>query len=106
MNNIEKVWGLADSFELDFSYVNDNWWQVSLPPDTVDGWYAVVLYAKTYSGSIGIWHGILYVSDGFADLHLNEEKFTFSLMPETQLKLELLPDIQLELVKQCEYHGA
>lgn len=129
MNYIEKVWIRADEFQLDLTRIDDtDEWQTFLPPDTVDGHYVATIYAKASNGKIGIWHGILYMCNGISHLHIEEENFTWWLLPPTNLKLtllrqvdkfgyELLPtreiffDLQLPryeliLLEECEYHGS
>ena len=65
---IERVWGKADNFEIEFRAVDGNWEFVGLPPDLEDGQYAVELHATKDSGVTGSWAGILYMMQGVATL--------------------------------------
>lgn len=125
---IKRVWGHADNQEINLTKIdNTDEWQAFLPPDLVDGWYATILYAEASNGKIGTWHGILYVANGISHLHIQEENFTWWLLPQTSLKLilrqtdrfgyELLPNreitfeaqpprCELILQEECEYHGS
>lgn len=101
--DIIRVWGTADNIELELK-VNNGRWVCSLPPDLVDGQYAVQLFAMRGNGSIGMWSGILYIANGIRCLHLNESKYTLWLMPErirTQLTKER---IKLNLIEECCHH--
>ena len=128
MTYIKRVWGYTDNIKRELTRIDDtDEWQVLLPPDMVDGWYATILYAEASNGKIGTWHGILYVSNGISHLHIQEEKFIWWLLPQTSLKLtlrqadgfsyELLPNreitfetqpprCELILQEECEYHGS
>lgn len=97
---ITRVWGTADSIELELKKSNGRW-VCNLPPDLVDGQYAVQLFAMRGDGSTGMWTGMLYVSNGIRCLHLNKEKYTFWLMPE-QIKIQLLNDrLKIKIEKEC-----
>lgn len=107
INKIERVWGVADQYELDFIKTVSDEWQALLPLDFSDGWYAAILYAEDAKGKIGTWHGILYVCDGISHLHITEERFSFWLLPERQTIINLRPErFELVLRKECDYHGS
>ena len=104
---IKRVWGQADNFDIVLTQISKDEWQTTLPPDLIDGWYAVLLYAEDSKNRIGTWHGILYVANGFSHLHIQKEKFTWWLLPQKQLKFDLKPSrFEIILKKECEYHGA
>lgn len=85
---INKVYGWADDIYFILKKTNNkDEWQAFLPPDLVDGWYATTLYAEASNGRVGIWHGILYMCNGISHLHIEEENFTWWLLPQTNLKL-------------------
>lgn len=90
-DDIVRVWGTADSIPIELHKLNGRW-VCDLPPDFVDGQYAVQLSAQKANGKIGVWTGILYVCDGIACLHLKPEKYTLWLCPER---------IQIHLIKEC-----
>lgn len=90
------MWGTADKISLEFNYLYDGYWSVIIPPDLDDGWYAAVLYAQNKNGRIGTWNGLLFVSNGYSCLRLNQELFTIWLEPQREVIL----------LKECEYHEA
>ena len=127
MEYIERVWGSVDNYQIVLEQNNNKEWETVIDADLVDGWYATILYARSNSGKIGTWHGILYVANGISHLHIQEEKFAWWLLPQTKLKLilrqtdrfgyELLPNqeitfeaqsprCELILQEECEYHGS
>ena len=117
--DIVRVWGTADGAELELKIHNGRW-VCSLPPDFIDGQYAILLYAMRGNGSVGTWTGILYVSDGMSCVHLMLEKWhiwcsgdrcTISLLPE-KIKdiIQLTPRLRvmlkaekarINLIKEC-----
>ncbi len=116
---IVRVWGTADNIELELKLDNGRW-ICNLPPDLIDGQYAVQLFALRGDGSVGMWTGVLYVSNGIKCLHLNQEKYTLwlnrercslllnqnenmlNLLPEQQLNISLAPErIKINLIKEC-----
>ena len=106
-NKIEYVWGNADNFDLVLTQSEKDEWYAEIPLDLSDGWYAVVLHAQDTKNKIGTWHGVLYVANGFSHLHINEEKFTWWLLSQTNLKLTpRAPRCELILQEECEYHGS
>ncbi len=121
-SDIIRVWGMADNIELELKKT-DGRWICNLPPDLVDGQYAVQLFAMRGNGSVGMWTGMLYVTNGIKCLHLNQEKYTLwlnreqyllflnreenllKLLPEQQLKMSLAPErIKINLIKECCHH--
>lgn len=94
-NDIVRVWGTADNISLELEFKEGRWVQ-SLPPDLTDGQYAVSLYAQNRGGDIGMWTGMLYVSQGLSCIHLKKERFSFWLKPER---------FTVSLIKECGEHG-
>ena len=82
-DEIIRVWGVADSFTLEYSEGTDGRWNVSVPADLQDGQYAVEIFAQNRIGAIGFWAGILYMHRGKAVLHLFSKKYDLWLMPQT-----------------------
>ena len=74
MSKIVRVWGKADSIDMELREKNGRW-IFSLPPDLVDGQYAVQLFAVNESDMLGTWTGIRKknTSSGFA---LKEQKYS------------------------------
>lgn len=116
---IVRVWGTADNIQLELKLDNGRW-ICSLPPDLIDGQYAVQLFAMRGNGSVGMWTGTLYVANGIRCLHLNQAKYTLwlnceqysillnqeviklQLLPEQQLNISLVPErIKINLIKEC-----
>lgn len=79
--DIIRVWGTADNIALELKQ-NNGRWVCNLPPDLVDGQYAIQLFAMRGNGETGMWTGVLYITNGIRCLHLNKEKYTLWLMPE------------------------
>ena len=88
MSKIVRVWGKADSIDMELREKNGRW-IFSLPPDLVDGQYAVQLFAVNESDMLGTWTGILYILNGLCSLSIKEEKYKLWLCPErTEIQLE------------------
>ncbi len=121
--DIIRVWGKADNIELELKIDNGRW-MCNLPPDLVDGQYAVQLFAMRGNGSVGMWTGILYVANGIACLHLKQEKYSLwlnrerctlmlnqennpiHLLPERRLNISLEPvRVKINLIKECCCYG-
>ena len=100
ISDIIRVWGTADNIELELKN-NNGRWMCNLPPDLIDGQYAVQLFAMRGNGSIGMWTGTLYVANGIRCLHLKKEKYSLWLMPE-QTKLSFMPErLKINLKEEC-----
>lgn len=65
---VVRVYGVADQFDLEFTYTDNNRWVVSIPTDTSDGIYACEIYAEDAAGGMDVWTGVLYVHNGSAHL--------------------------------------
>ncbi len=78
---ITRVWGRADTFDIEFSERTDGKWYVNIPPDLTDGQYAVELYAQNSYGERAYWTGILYMHNGRACLHLNKTSCSLWFRP-------------------------
>lgn len=73
---ITRVWGTADAFDIEFEYVNGTRWICSIPPDTVDGAYAVDIYAENDIGNTAHWAGELFMASGVCHLDIFEPEYT------------------------------
>lgn len=71
MAKVVRLWGKADSFDIEFTKDGDKW-TVDIPPDMTDGVYAVQLTAVDENGDEAYWVGELYMVDGVCCLNLNE----------------------------------
>lgn len=87
-NAIVRVWGYADEFEIEFNKGKDNKWYTNVPPDMVDGQYAVGIYALNAAGERSYWAGILYMHSGRACLHLTKPKYKLWLLPFRDIQLQ------------------
>lgn len=100
---ITRVWGKADTFDIEFTEKTDGKWCVNIPPDFTDGQYAVELYAQNSYGERVYWTGILYMHNGRACLHFNKKSCTLWLRP-LQCSLNLISRktvLNLERVCSC-----
>lgn len=67
---ILRVWGKADSFDLEFTHKGGTKWVCSVPPDTVDGHYAVEVWAINALGQTAHWTGELFMCNGVCHVEL------------------------------------
>lgn len=121
--DIIRVYGTADNIGLELE-LNDGRWVCNLPPDLVDGQYAVQLFAVRGNGSVGMWTGVLYVANGIACLHLKQEKYSLwlnrdrialslngeknpiKLLHQRKVNISLLPvRFRINLLKECCCNG-
>ena len=117
--DIIRVWGVADNIKLEL-LIDNGRWICNLPPDLIDGQYAVQLFAMRANGSVGMWTGKLYATNGIRCLHLNQEKYTLwlnreqysvllkqevnklQLLAEHLINISLSPErIKINLIKEC-----
>ena len=71
MAKVIRVYGKADSYDIEFTPNGDKW-EVDVPPDMTDGVYAVQLTAIDELGECAYWVGELYMVDGVCCLKINE----------------------------------
>ena len=71
MAKVIRVFGRADSYDIEFAPKGDKW-EVDIPPDMTDGVYACQLTAIDDSGDFAYWVGELYMVDGVCCLKINE----------------------------------
>lgn len=99
---IVRVWGTADGYSLEFNHKKGDEWTSDVPIDMSDGKYICLFYALAENNRIGVWSGILYISNGFACLHLDVEKFVIELLPPIEPRL--LVRYVIELLPECPEH--
>jgi len=119
-NRILRVWGSADGYSLEFVYKGDNKWLANVPADLSDGQYVCIFYALKDNQKIGVWTGVLYISDGYSCIHIIEEKYEIEFADSIELcisedkynveytdKFEItyIPSLEFELEKDCDLHG-
>lgn len=78
MAEVVRVYGRADSFDIELTRNGDKW-EVDVPPDMTDGVYAVQLTAVNDAGETAHWVGELFMSGGVCCLRLDEVKFRTKL---------------------------
>lgn len=61
---IIRVWGKADSFDIEFTHLGGTRWEANVPPDTTDGQYAVEIWAMNEFKETTYWTGELYMCNG------------------------------------------
>lgn len=77
--DIVRVWGVADSFALNYKKGTDGLWRAQVPADLDDGTYAVDIFAENRIGKVAHWTGFLYMRQGAACMHLNNKLYVFWL---------------------------
>lgn len=70
---IVRVWGRADSFDIEFKNVGGRW-ICRVPPDTDDGQYACEINARNAAGKTAFYTGILYMCSGICHLELKTKE--------------------------------
>lgn len=88
---VVKLTGTADNINLNFTQIggtDGKHWTASVPPDTVDGWYAVSLTATDENGMQAHWTGGLYMFNGACHLTIDTKKFVFWYKPFTTLQID------------------
>lgn len=100
MSKIVRVWGYADEISIELSQQGERW-VCSLPPDFVDGQYAVRLYALKESGTVGIYTGILNTCMGISCLHLEKAPITCFLAPNKVEFSVISNRVSITLIKEC-----
>ena len=71
MAKVIRVYGKADSYDIEFTPNGDKW-EVDIPPDMTDGVYAVQLTAIDELGECAYWVGELYMVDGVCCFKFSE----------------------------------
>lgn len=78
MARVIRVYGRADSYDIEFTPKEDKW-EVDVPPDMTDGVYAVQLTAVDEIGDFSYWVGELYMVDGVCCLKIEETPYRVRL---------------------------
>jgi hypothetical protein len=86
MPKVIRVYGRADSYDIELSPRGDKW-EVNIPPDMTDGVYACQLTAVDENGEYGYWVGELYMCSGVCCLKINEMPYKVR-MHSSQLESE------------------
>ncbi len=97
---IARVWGKADSFDIEFKHLGGTRWKASVPPDYNDGVYAVEIWALNEFGETAYWAGELFMCDGVCCIEIQQSGFQIWIQPRKR-QLELLDRRQLIVRKGC-----
>ena len=88
MAKVIRVFGKADSFDIELSRKGDKW-EVDIPPDMTDGVYAVHLTAIDEHGCFAYWAGELYMIDGVCCLKINEIPYRVKIKPRKKYETKI-----------------
>jgi len=100
---IVRVWGRADSFDIEFERIEGTFrWKCSVPPDTSDGIYAVEIWAVNEIGQMVYYTAELYMCGGVCHLKFKREPYEFVFIPQTVFKV--LGDRYSFTVRKCEHN--
>ncbi len=80
-SQIVRVWGKADSFDIEFTYEEGIRWECSVPPDISDGVYAAEIYAMNTLGETAHWCGELFMCNGICHLEIKDSPYMIWLRP-------------------------
>lgn len=72
---ILRVWGKADSFDIEFTHEGGTRWKCSVPPDTKDGQYAAEIWAVNEFGELAYWTGELFMVNGVCCLRFDDSPY-------------------------------
>lgn len=119
---ILRVWGKADSFDIEFTHEGGTRWKCSVPPDTKDGQYAVEIWAVNEFGELAYWTGELFMCNGVCCLRFDDSPYRIWVklssseisnlfesvgnriqIHERQFSFHLNPLIQIEVKKGCSH---
>lgn len=92
---IVRLYGHADSFDIEFSQTSGGTWQCEVPPDTEDGVYAVELWAVNADGLTAYWTGELWMSRGICHLVIHKPRHAIRF---------ICPRLKMQMQKRCA-HG-
>lgn len=87
-SKIIRVWGKADSFDIEFVHIKGDIWSCEIPPDTKDGQYAVEIQAVNEYGETAYWTGTLYMCGGVCHLEIIAQPYLFWISARS-LELEV-----------------
>ena len=102
---ILRVWGKADSFDIEFSKT-EGLWVCTVPPDTKDGQYAAEVHAINEFGQTAYWTGTLYMCNGICHLELKETPYVIMFLSETDRLCFFEQSHEITIRKGCEHRNA
>lgn len=97
MVKVIRVFGRADSYDIEFTPKGDKW-VVDIPPDMTDGVYACQLTAIDSNGESAYWVGELYMVDGVCCLKINEVPYKVRLQKK-KFDVEYTDDFNISFCK-------
>lgn len=74
MAKIIRVWGKADSFDIELTKKGGRW-EVNVPPDLADGVYAVALTAMDSLSKATYWAGELFMCNGICCMNIEASNY-------------------------------
>lgn len=86
-SKIIRVWGTADTFDIEFTFISGIEWKCSIPPDTADGVYAVELFAMNELQETTHWTGELFMCNGVCHLKLFTQKYNVWFKKTSSIRL-------------------
>ena len=104
-SEILRVWGKADSFDIEFSKTG-GLWVCAVPPDTKDGQYAVEVHAINEFEQTAYWTGTLYMCNGICHLELKETPYVIMFLSEPEMLRFFEPTHEIIIKKGCEHANA
>jgi len=99
---IARVWGKADSFDIEFTHKGGTRWSASVPPDYNDGVYACEIWALNEYGETAYWAGVLFMCDGVCCIDIKQSGFQIWIQPR---RLQFTPSERIQFIvrKGCTH---
>lgn len=103
MAKIIRVFGKADSFDIELTRVG-KLWEVDVPPDLVDGVYAVQLVAINEFGESGIWTGELFMCNGTCCINFVDQPYRLWVkVKKYDTQISKKHNNSIEVIKPLQY---
>lgn len=110
MAKIVRVYGKADSFDIELIRKGDIW-ETEIPPDMTDGVYATELTAIDVNGESAFWAGELFMVDGVCCMDieplpyrigLKVNEYSVSIYPELHTEIKVRNDLFMQFNSEKE----
>lgn len=102
---IARVWGKADSFDIEFTHKGGAKWSASVPPDFKDGVYATEIWALNVFGERAYWAGELFMCNGVCCIEIEQSSCQLWLMPRSY-QLEFMQRFYMFVSQRSEHSFA